>query len=341
MRGSLVSQFFREAAGLSRRAKADKLGVKIVLEPEYGFAGQIILPNGQYRYFRDTHLDINGYGAARIANDKDYAGFFLARFGYPTPEGQKFYAKKRCRVLKSGQDIDAGWAYAQKLGLPVIVKPNNGSKGRGFNKVYNKTEFYSAARKILRKNQIMLVQRIVTGQDYRVVVFDGKVYAAYLRVPCAIRGDGASNIRQLLRQRQREFLQKGRSTQLTTGNPQIKNNLARLGFSLETILAKGKEIYLLENANLSTGGEGIDVTDKISAAFKKIAIDISRKMNLRYCGVDILTTEPIETKKPKNYVILEINSGAGLDHFAKIGPKQEQIVRGLYYKIFEALVKSS
>ncbi|MCL4358565.1 hypothetical protein M1525_02015 [Patescibacteria group bacterium] len=65
-----------------------ELGIEVRLEPKYGYAGQLILPNGQKRYFRNNSFDINLLGASEIAKDKMYAASFLAKMNYPVPEGE-------------------------------------------------------------------------------------------------------------------------------------------------------------------------------------------------------------------------------------------------------------
>lgn len=61
-------------------------------------------------------------------------------------------------------------------------------------------------------------------------------------------------------------------------------------------------------------------------------------MNLRLCGVDLIVDGDI-ADKPRNYWILEINASPGLDHYAKLGNEQAEIVKGLYLKVLKHLEK--
>ncbi len=72
--------------------------------------------------------------------------------------------------------------------------------------MYNKREFYKGVRSIFEKHNIVLVQKLVTGRDYRLVVLDDKVISAYQRMPLSVVGDGDSTIRQLLINKQKIFL---------------------------------------------------------------------------------------------------------------------------------------
>src|SRR5665213_2921060 len=112
---------------------APKIGARVVMEPEWNIVGQIIFKNGRKRYFRYSALDLNPLGASLLAKDKDYANFFMAKMGYPAIPGKTFYSKDWAAAIESKRNIDAGYAYAQKLSnkfsRPVLVKPNNGQQG--------------------------------------------------------------------------------------------------------------------------------------------------------------------------------------------------------------------
>ncbi len=317
---------------------AKKAGVKVNLEPEWGFAGQIELPNGRKAYFRNSNLDLNPLGASEIARDKAYANYFMRRMGYPVAEGRTFFSDKWAEAIGSSRTMEAAWHYAEKLGLPVIVKPNSKSQGVGVSKVYNKRDFCRAARFIFKKDNVMLVEQALSGQDYRVLVLDNEVIAAYERAPLSVRGNGRSSVAVLLRGLQREFIANDRDTVIDQDDFRIKMNLRRQGMTLAAVPARSQNVVLLDNANLSAGGEAKDVTDIIHPGFKELAVRVTRDMGLRYCGVDLMVQGGIdEPPRPKKHWILEINSAAGVNYYAGSGKKQRARVDGLYLKVLEAL----
>src|SRR6478672_11477427 len=107
-----------------------RLGIAVDLEPEFHYAGRVTGPDGRRHYFRNTHFDLNGDGAAETARDKAYTAYFLAALGYPVPEGRTFFAPAMLRWAGATRDRARAYDYARSLGFPVIVKPNNGSQGR-------------------------------------------------------------------------------------------------------------------------------------------------------------------------------------------------------------------
>ncbi|GHV21261.1 hypothetical protein FACS189428_1380 [Clostridia bacterium] len=90
---------------------APQIGAKVVLEPEFGYVGQIIYPNGKKILFRTANFNLNPLGSVEIAKDKGYAKFFLQQNGYATPKGQTFFSDKRNEHLKVKRTIDDGYDY--------------------------------------------------------------------------------------------------------------------------------------------------------------------------------------------------------------------------------------
>lgn len=315
---------------------APQIGATVLMEPEWKIVGQITFKNGRRTYFRYNTLDLNRVGSSDIAKDKDYSNFFMKTMGYPTVPGSKtFFSNEWAETIGSpGRNIDAAYRYARKLGFPVIVKPNSGSQGAGISLVYNKQEFYKAVRAVFRLDRIVLVQQLVRGKDYRIVVLDKKVISAYERIPLNIVGDGKSTIGQLLKIKQKRFVASSRDTRIKTSDPRIVLKLKHQGLTFRSIPIKGQRVYLLDNANLSSGGDSVDVTRKIHPAFKSLAVQLTRDMGLRLCGVDLMIRDDIG-KKPDIFWVLEINSAPGLDHYAKIGKKQAKIVESLYLEVLK------
>lgn len=315
---------------------APKIGAKVTLDAKWKIVGQIAYKNGRKRYFRFSNLDLNTLGSSEIAKDKDFANFFMKRLGYPTIVGETFFSDALCKEMNSKRNRQSAYTYAQKLTFPVMVKPNSGSQGIGVCKVYNKQELYKALNFVFTRDRVALVQKVMEGKDYRIVVLDNKVISAYQRIPLNVIGDGKSTILQLMLKKQSVFVANGRDTKINLKDFRIAQKLNRQGLLMRSIIKKGQLVFLLDNANLSSGGDPLDVTEYINPGFKRIAINLTKDMGLRFCGVDMLVLGDIK-EKPKKYCILEINSAPGLDHYVLSGEKQEKIVEDLYLQILKAM----
>ncbi len=320
---------------------APKIGAEVVIEPEWGIAAQIIYKNGVVRSLRMYSLDLNHIASADIAKDKDYAKFFMKKRGYPVAEGKTFFSNRWAKTINSKRTLKEAVKYAQKLGYPLIVKPNSQSQGSGVSLVSESTELRRALMEVFKIDKVALVERYMPGRDYRVVVLDGEIISAYERAALSVVGDGKSSVLALLKQKQKIFEKTKRDTKINFSDSRMKNKLKRHGLTFGSVLPKGEKIYLLDNANLSSGGDSLDVTNTISAGFEKIAVNLTRDMGLRIAGVDIMVTKGDITRDPKSckYYIIEINAAPGLDHYVTTGAKQKKIVEDMYLKVLKALGK--
>jgi D-alanine-D-alanine ligase-like ATP-grasp enzyme len=201
----------------------------------------------------------------------------------------------------------------------------------------------------MQHDRIVLVEKAVVGRDYRLVVFDGELVAAYERIPLTITGDGSSTIKKLIENVKKTFKKSLKEDVIDESDFRIFGNLNRLNLNLDSKLEQGKKIVLFDNANLSTGGTSRDVTENVHIDFKKLVSNIANDMGLRLVGVDLIVNGCLsESPKANNYWVLELNSAPGLDHFATLGDKQKTIVEELYLKVViemerekEAIVKYS
>ncbi len=317
---------------------APLIGAQVFVEPEWGIVGQITFKNGHRSYFKYNTLNFNHVGSAEVVKDKDYAHFFMQSMGYPVVPGSKtFYSKEWGEAIGvTDRGESAALAYAEALGWPVVVKPNSGSQGNAVFVVHNHNQFSHAIDTVFKNDRVALVQSLVKGRDYRIVVLDDEVVAAYERVPLNVIGDGTSTIADLLEEKQKNFLAVSRDVGIKRDDPRIALKLSQLQRSFVSIPDKGEQLFLLDNANLSSGGDAVDVTASIHPEYKKIALSLTRDMGLRLAGVDLMVETDI-TEPPGVYFVLEVNASPGLNHFAQLGNAQKEIVENLYLEILKKI----
>jgi D-alanine-D-alanine ligase-like ATP-grasp enzyme len=323
------------------REVAPEIGATVWIEPEYGFVGEITFENGSRHLFRNTNFNVNPLGSVEIVKDKWYTSMFLERYGYRVARWRTFFSDAHNSRISVNRDIHDGWAYIEELWLPVMIKPNNLSQGVWVHRVDSKEDYYSAAASIFEKSSVMIIEKFHIWQDYRVVVFDNEIISAYTRVPLFIIGNGSDTISDLLRIKQDEFIQSGRDTVIDIHDSRISLKLQKQWLTYESIPSLDEQIFLLDNANLSSWWESIDVTSTIHPDFAALAIQVTKDMWLRLCGVDIMTSS-IETPLMDNpdYIILELNGAPGLDNYMSTGSKQRDNVKSMYKKILIALSDS-
>jgi len=315
---------------------AKELGHTFVLEPYYNQAGYI--ENAQKRriYFRNNTLDVNTYGAVKIAKDKEYCRYFLRKFGFTTAHGTSFFNERLNNVLSEKRTVDYGYDFARKIGFPVVVKPNNSSQGRYVFKAYTKQEFYTYSQLVLTKTPVAVVEQWYPYCDVRIVVFDGKIYAAYMRKPLSVVGNEIDTLRVLLEKKAHAIVEEKNlhTTPKLWEDVRILEKLKHEGRALDSIPAVGKKIVLLENANLSAGGKAVDVIDTIHRSYRAIAAEVTKSLNLRIAGIDILAKD---ITKSAEYVVLEVNGSLGLENYMRLSTRAYQRTKQLYTEVIKKI----
>jgi D-alanine-D-alanine ligase-like ATP-grasp enzyme len=295
---------------LSRVQEAcDLVGAKLEVIPNADNSGRITLPSGRVRYFHRLQWDLNTMGAAAIAVDKDATARVLKHLGYTVPTGRTFWYERR---LREARDIGGAYAYAKRLGLPVLLKPNDSSSDQHVSVAYTRAQFYAAAREVFASSKKLLVQRIARGNDCSIVVLDGDVLMASEKTRPYVLGDGRSSIRKLIAASQRRSRAAGVPTELRVDDVRVGRHLAHSRQTLETVPAVGQRVELLPCGNLGVGGDVRVVTDVLHPKLRAMAIRIVRDMGLRLASLDLVLSRPSDAP-PKRCTVLELNSAPGLD----------------------------
>jgi D-alanine-D-alanine ligase-like ATP-grasp enzyme len=311
---------------------ASQIGAKIVIEPEFRFGGQIFFKNGKTAFFRYKFFDINPLASVELGRDKHAARFFMKKFGFSVPEEFAFVKDRPNLAPGSRPSVRDALKFANGIGYPVIVKPNSLTKGTLVTKVYDDAELMDAAQRVFTRDDIALVQRFYPLNDYRLVALDDHLVNAYRRVALTVTGDGVSTIGQLIEHRQAEILEGKQEVTVDVDDYRLIANIRRMGLSLTSIVENGRRLQLLDNANVSNGGDAFDISDQVHDGFAKVAIDVTRKMGLRLCGVDLLT-EDISAYSP-NHIVLEINGAPG---WGNVGEVPGHVVEGMYRDVLKAI----
>ncbi len=241
--------------------------------------------------------------AVEIACDKEDTKNLLEAAEIPVPRGAVVY------------DEDDLKAAINKFGYPLVTKPLNGNHGKGA--TTNLTNWdeavigFNAAQKYGRA---VICEKFITGRDYRVLVINYKFVAAALRTPAAIIGDGVHSIQQLIdivnSDSRRGYGHEKVLTAIKVDESTL-NILKDKNLTLETVIEKGRELWLKTTANLSTGGTANDVTHLVHPSNIFMAERIARIIGLDICGIDIMAENLTEPVSENGGAVLEVNAAPG------------------------------
>jgi cyanophycin synthetase len=202
-----------------------------------------------------------------------------------------------------------------RIGYPIVLKPLDGNHGKGASINVNSWEDALAGLEFAKKySRRVIVEKFITGHDFRILVIDNKMVAAAQRVPANIIGDGQHNVQQLIdftnTDPRRGYGHENVLTEITVDRD-TTDLLEKKGYSLETIPKKDEIVYLKSTANLSTGGTSIDITDMIHPENIFLAERIARVIGLDVCGIDIMAKNLTQPLKENGGVVLEVNAAPG------------------------------
>ena len=267
--------------------------------------------------------------AYAVMENKVVTKKLLNRVHLNTPQGQEF------------SDLEtAQAAFPLFETTSIVVKPKSTNYGLGisiFKQPATQEQFYKALEIAFREDKEVLVERFVSGTEYRFFVLDGKTRAVLRRDAAHVIGDGVSTISQLVAQKNESPL-RGQDHRFPLEKIQItateKLMLDVQGYTEQSIPEKDVKVNLRENSNVSTGGDSIDVTDEMPEIYKNIAEKAAEALQVKITGVDILI-EDLNDSLGEKYSIIEANfNPAMLFHLYPLKGKGRRVTMDVLQFLF-------
>ena len=252
---------------------------------------------------RATIASTTGNIAVDIACDKEETKNLLEAAEIPVPRGT---------VIRTEEGLKDAVA---KYDYPLVIKPIDGNHGKG--NTTNITTWEQAtkaleAAKVYGRN--VIVEKFITGFDFRCLVINYKFICAALRTPASVVGDGVHDIKWLVEETNKDprrgYGHEKVLTQITL-DQFTQKMLDDAGITLEYIPKKGERVLLKPTANLSTGGTSTDVTDEVHPANVFMFERIAKIIGLDICGIDVMATDLRSPITENGGAILEVNAAPG------------------------------
>ncbi|MDR2173245.1 MAG: cyanophycin synthetase [Burkholderiales bacterium] len=267
--------------------------------------------------------------AEDIAQNKELTKKLLSAAAVPVPQGRPV------------TDAEDAWMAANEIGLPVVVKPLDGSQGRGVTVNINSREHLLAAYEAAAKTGLkVMVERYLPGPDFRLLVVGNKLVAAARRDPPQVIGDGIRSVQALVDEINRDPRRgEGHATVLTRIRlDDIANTLlAMQGYTADSVPPIGTRVILRNNANLSTGGTATDVTNEVHPDVVAHAVAAAQTIGLDIAGVDIVCETILKPLEEQRGGIVEVNAAPGLrmhlsPSYGKGRPVGEAIINHMFLR---------
>jgi len=255
------------------------------------------------RRIQAAEIDTTSAIAESIAQDKDLTKSLLHAAGVPVPLG------------RPATSLEDAWTVALDIGLPVVVKPQDGNQGKGVTVNITEREAFDKAYKTAERYGNVMVEKYLPGHDYRLLVVGDKLVAAARREPPLVVGDGTHTVRQLVDQVNADPRRGvGHATSLTKirFDDIAIGRLHEQGLEPESVPEKGRRVILRNNANLSTGGTATDVTDEVHPEVTARVVAAAQMVGLDICGVDVVCESVQRPLEEQHGGIVEVNAAPGL-----------------------------
>jgi cyanophycin synthetase len=241
--------------------------------------------------------------AVDIACNKEQTKKMLSDASIPVASGG---------ICVDEEDLEA---VVNKVGYPIVLKPLDGNHGKGASiNVKNWEDAIAGLEYAKKYSHRIIVEKFITGFDFRVLIIDNKLVAAAKRVPAHVVGNGKDTIQQLIDTTnldpRRGYGHENVLTEIDVDRDTL-DLLEKLNYTLETVPKSGEIVYLKSTANLSTGGTSVDVTDMMHPENIFLCERISRVIGLDICGVDIMAENLTQPLKENGGCILEVNAAPG------------------------------
>ena len=285
-------------------AEAAKRGIPVM---KHGDNGILQLGYGKYaRCVSGTLTDGSSCVSVDTASNKQLTKRLLQDHGIPVPAGETAYS-----VLGA---IDA----ANWIGYPVVIKPCDANQGKGVTmNIRSADDVPAAFEKASEYSRMVIVEKMVEGKDYRLLVAGGRLCAAAERTPPYVVGNGGSSLRQLIaaaNEDPRRGEQHEKPLTKIKTDAVLMEVLGRSGRKLDYIPVPGETVYLRDNGNLSTGGTARDCTDEVHPSIAEAAVRSAEIIGLDIAGVDVTAADIASPLGPdgKNGSVIEVNAAPGI-----------------------------
>ncbi|MDQ1602690.1 MAG: cyanophycin synthetase [Actinomycetota bacterium] len=257
------------------------------------------------RRIRATMTSNTSALAVDIAGDKELTTRLLAAAGLPVPKSE------------SVRTVEQALRAADRIGYPVVCKPLDGNHGRGVVLDIADAEELRAAFDVSQEQSRrgwVVVESLIAGKDYRVLIIGGRLVALAERVPAHVVGDEVHTVRELVDETnadpRRGFGHEKVLTRIKVDDAAVEL-VREQGFGLDDAPAEGTMVKLTLTGNMSTGGISIDRTLEAHPDNVEIAEEAARVVGLDVAGIDFICPDIAEPVLETGGAICEVNAAPG------------------------------
>jgi glutathione synthase/RimK-type ligase-like ATP-grasp enzyme len=274
----------------------------------------------QRRYVFGYNFDINSATAVLLADDKTAVSDLLESDGVPHVEHRLFLHPRMTDFV----GIDGNWTAAVNFAgghdYQVVCKPNVGTGGSGVQRVRSRRELETAFQELHQRGYSLTMAPFYdVAAEYRAVILDGRCLLTYEKRLPTIKGDGFSTVAQLVL--------------MAMARGEIAMDVGRRSLAAcqdEQVTVPGGEVVRVGwKHNLGRGAEPARIADPtIRQPVIALAERATEAIGIRCAAVDVIATEG-------EMLVLEINAGIALEHYAQKAASGFDTTKRVYGEIID------
>ncbi len=285
--------------------EAEKMGIKNrILSKKNNFF--LLEKEWKKVYFKSVDCWLNSAFWLKISNNKELTYIFAESNDIRVPKSIYIDRENYNSINLENLDID----------FPVISKPVNWAHWdwvsldlNNFEDLKRWLDFSFQDKSVYR----VVVQEQIEWEDHRIIVLNWKVEAVTKRIPPYVKWDWNSSIKELIDKENNNPLRwiwgdHDAPMSNIKVDSELEKYLEAQWYSMDYVLEKDKEIFVRQNANLSSWWLALDLTDIIHPEVKKQAEKIATLAWLWFCWVDFFCKDISMWIKKWWWAIIEINA---------------------------------
>ena len=275
--------------------------------------------DGVKKFISGFKFDLNGHALGNVLDDKYATYEILKELNFPIIEHNIVYAPNNtndyavdCNSISYIEELFF------KYNKNVVLKINGGTCGTDVIHITDVAVLKDKYEKLSKKYpSLSLCPFYEIKNEYRAVVLNGEVELLYKKNRPIVIGNGKATVKELLQ----EF-----------NYPYFKDYNSK---DSSKILKNGEIFEYDWRFNLANGAKvsfDIDVED--DKKIKALAEGISKSIGVKFGSIDVIKTTD------SNFYTMEINSGVMTNRFIKQANNGYEIVKAIYKKAIENLMKN-
>lgn len=226
--------------------------------------------------------DLNPQAMTTLLAHKAAAKQIMAEHGVQVPASQTYRS--------ANQLIDDYDRYA--AGGGIVLKGSDTTRVvAAFRIMPERALFEQVVRQLFEQTPAVMAEELIVGSSYRFLVIDGRVKAIVERLPANIVGDGRTTVQDLLARKNARPLRGAAfefpQSELKLGTVE-RYRLKSYQLDLDSVVSRGTQILLREDATFGNGADVLDATDDMHQSYIDAVEKLAADLKLKVAGFDVM-----------------------------------------------------